>query len=82
MIKTLPNGRKPVEIRLVQENKMPYEKVLEAVKRGEQAYVVCPLIEENDSDTLKEVRSVEQVYKELTTLFAADGIVIDYISGG
>lgn len=81
-IKTLPNGRKPVEIRLVQENKMPYEKVLEAVKRGEQAYVVCPLIEENDSDTLKEVRSVEQVYKELTSLFAADGIVIDYISGG
>lgn len=80
-IKTLPNGRKPVEITLHEENTLPYEKIKEAVKRGEQAYIVCPLIEENESETMAEVKSVEQVFQEISPAFQKEGIVVDYISG-
>ena len=80
-IKTLPTGRKPVQISLHEEQGIPYEKIKEAVKRGEQAYIVCPLIEENDSETMSDVKSVEQVFKEVSSDFVKEGIVVDFISG-
>lgn len=84
-IKTLPSGRKPVKVTLHEENDTPYLKILEAVKRGEQAYVVCPLIEESDdesaSKTMANVKSVEKVYQDLTAQFKHEGVVVDFISG-
>lgn len=80
-IKTLPTGRKPVKITLHEENKVPYQSILEAVSRGEQAYIVCPLIEENDSEVMKEVKSVEQVFQEISAPFRKKGVVVDFISG-
>lgn len=80
-IKTLPNGRKPVQISLHEDNTLPYEKIKEAVKRGEQAYIVCPLIEDNDSETMADVKSVEQVFQEIAPSFNKEGMVVDYISG-
>lgn len=80
-IKSLPNGRKPVQITLHEDHTLPYAKIKEAVKRGEQAYIVCPLIEENESETMSDVKSVEQVYQEIHPSFAKEGITVDFISG-
>lgn len=80
-IKTLPSGRKPVKISLHEDNKAPYQSILDAVGRGEQAYIVCPLIEDNDSDVMKDVKSVEEVFEDISARFRQKGVVVDFISG-
>lgn len=49
-IEGLPPGRQPITtIHLpYRERRTAYECVRQAVRRGEQAYVVCPLVNEND----------------------------------
>jgi ATP-dependent DNA helicase RecG len=51
VIDELPPGRQPVETRWVQreERQNAYEFVRAEVKRGRQAFVVCPLIEESQA---------------------------------
>jgi ATP-dependent DNA helicase RecG len=46
----LPAGRQPVETRLVEEDDRPaaYEFLRAQLRRGRQAYVVCPLVEESE----------------------------------
>lgn len=80
-IKSLPTGRKPVKISLNEDTVIPYEAIEGSLKRGEQAYIVCPLIEESDNDALKEVKSVEEVFEEVNCRFSREGYVVNYISG-
>ena len=80
-IKSLPTGRKPVKISLNEDTVIPYEAIAESLKRGEQAYIVCPLIEESDNDALKEVKSVEEVFEEVNCRFSKEGYVVNFISG-
>ncbi len=49
-IRGLPPGRKPIQtIHLpMAERRAAYLKVMEAVKQGHQAYVICPLVEESE----------------------------------
>ncbi len=51
-ISGLPPGRKPVETVHIshKERKTAYAAVMAAVKRGEQAYVVCPLVGGDDGE--------------------------------
>ena len=60
----LPKGRKEIKTSLLDDNKrdLVYKKVLEEVKKGRQAYIVAPLIEEDEETDLK---SVEGLYEEL-----------------
>jgi ATP-dependent DNA helicase RecG len=46
----LPAGRQPVETRLVDEDDRPaaYEFIRGQLRKGRQAYVVCPLVEESE----------------------------------
>lgn len=46
----LPAGRRPVGTRLVEENERPgaYEFIRGQLRKGRQAYVVCPLVEESE----------------------------------
>lgn len=55
MIEGLPPGRKPIVTRRVakSERRLVYQEVMAAVRRGEQAYVVCPFVEESDAVTAK-----------------------------
>lgn len=55
MINGLPPGRKPIATRRVgkSERRAVYQEVMAAVRRGEQAYVVCPFVEESDVVTTK-----------------------------
>lgn len=54
VIKELPKGRKPVETYYINSNKRT--RALSFIKKnideGRQAYIVCPLIEENESDLI------------------------------
>jgi ATP-dependent DNA helicase RecG len=65
IIDELPPGRKPVETRIVDlaERQEAYAAVREELDAGQQAYVICPLVEE--SEALEDVRAVEELYEEL-----------------
>ncbi|RKZ24524.1 DNA helicase RecG [bacterium] len=64
----LPPGRKPVKTRWVREDKREkvYEWLRERIEKGEQAYVVLPLIEESEKLNL---RAVVDMYEELKKRF-------------
>lgn len=64
-IHQLPPGRKPIRtfVRGKERRSLIYKFVLEEIKKGRQAYVVCPLIENSDNSSLT---SVEEVYQELS----------------
>jgi ATP-dependent DNA helicase RecG len=66
----LPPGRTPVTTKLWSNRDRVGALLVveEALKRGEQAFVVCPVIEE--SETL-DVRAAEAVFDELTQRFVA-----------
>lgn len=63
-IDELPPGRKKIDTRFFQESARDkaYELVRNEIDNGRQAYIVCPLIEEDEKEQLN---SVESVYKKL-----------------
>ncbi len=65
-IEELPPGRRPVRtfVRTEERRGLIYDFVKKEIENGRQAYVVCPLIEENEESDLP---SAETVYKELST---------------
>jgi ATP-dependent DNA helicase RecG len=66
VISEMPAGRRPVRTRLVPENKREdmYAFLRQELKRGRQAYIVCPLVEE-DGETDEKLRSAKTVYDRL-----------------
>jgi ATP-dependent DNA helicase RecG len=66
-----PPGRQKIlteKIKTEDEREKMYLQIRTLLEQGQQCYVVTPLIE--DSEQLEEVRSAEEVYKELTTFLA------------
>jgi len=65
VIKELPAGRKPIETFAVSSNKR--ERALSFVKKqideGRQAYIVCPLIDEGNSDLVSVNQYISQLQK-------------------
>lgn len=63
-ITEMPPGRKPIKTRWYQphEREAAYEFIRKRLDAGEQAYVICPLVEE--SETL-DVRSAEEEFEHL-----------------
>ncbi len=69
-IEHLPPGRQPIRT-FVRENdrrQLIYEFVKKEIEAGRQAYVVCPLIEENETsdENSHHIPSAEEVYGELS----------------
>lgn len=64
-IKQLPKGRKPIITNWAKHEQ--YEQVLSQMtselKKGRQAYVICPLIE--SSEHLEDVQNVVELYESL-----------------
>lgn len=96
IIQTMPPGRKPVITDIVSETgrASAYGFIKEELKRGRQAFVVCPLIEESDK---LGVKSVTAEYEKLIQVFPGfrigllhgkqkladkDAIMADFKSGG
>lgn len=65
VMRGLPPGRKPIETLCFTNEKRPeiYAGMLREVKKGHQAYVVCPLIEESEAF---DVNSATEVYEEIS----------------
>ena len=68
LIKHLPPGRKPIKtsVKTLRGRKKVYEFVLEEILAGRQAYVVCPLIERSESETLSNIESAEEIFESLS----------------
>lgn len=84
-IKGLPSGRQPITTTLIENVNDGYSKLIEEVRKGRQGYVVCPLIEDSDADTLKDVISVESTKDMLVKYLKdnnADDIKVGVINGG
>ena len=63
----LPPGRTPVQTRVVPEGRRRdmYGFVLQKVREGRQAYVVCPLVDKSEA---VEARDAQELYEELRKL--------------
>ncbi|MDO4547391.1 MAG: ATP-dependent DNA helicase RecG [Clostridia bacterium] len=66
IIDELPPGRKPVKTRIVPEEKRNamYGFIKNEVKKGRQAYIICPLIEESEAIDSK---AASELYEELAS---------------
>ena len=62
IIAQLPQGRMPIETRMIHSSSMQkiLEQVLTLVDEGEQCYVVCPAIEKNEEMPLRNVMDIYQ----------------------
>ncbi len=67
VIDELPPGRLPVDTLIVNDTKRnaAYDFIKKELDAGHQAYIVCPLIEDDEESEL-ELRSVEKFAKELS----------------
>lgn len=73
VVKGLPKGRQPITTTLVSDVSDGYSKIIEEVRKGRQAYVVCPLIEDSDSERLQDVISVESTFELLKKYLKDNG---------
>lgn len=80
-ITQMPAGRKKIITKVESDIDKCYSFIEREVKNGRQAYIICPLIEESDSERLEGVDSVAETFKEATKYFAPKGIKIGVING-
>ena len=78
VIDELPPGRKPVDTRLFYEEgrNTVYRLVMQEIRKGRQAYIVYPLIHENDK---LELKSLEAGVERLRNIF--EGVSLSYVHG-
>ncbi len=72
-IAQMPTGRRPVETEIILDSKreQAYKKIRAEIKKGRQAFIICPLVEEtNQKESLFDYDSVKAAkaeYKRLKT---------------
>lgn len=68
VINEMPPGRMPIETKIVppKHRQAVYHFVEGRIQKGEQVYVICPLIDESD---VLEVKSVKKEYEQLQAVF-------------
>ncbi len=67
-IEGLPQGRQPIATRHLSyaQRREAYETVRQAVRRGEQAYVVCPLVHENEESDLTAATALAEGMRQVS----------------
>lgn len=78
-IKTLPKGRKPIVTEWMEDDHKSYLLMEKEIRKGHQAYIVCPFIEDNED--LEDVESVESAYEKARKYFEPKGISVGMING-
>lgn len=66
-IKTMPSGRKPVSTIAFSNEIKTYEATYRQIKKGRQAYIICPMI--TASDAMDGVDSVEETLEKCKKFF-------------
>ena len=73
----LPPGRTPISTKWVEDDSEVWEKVRNQIQQGSQAYVVCPLIGDNETT---QKASVEKTYERLVET-ELRGLKVDLLHG-
>lgn len=68
-IKDKPKGRKDILTSVVKDDISSYDFIKKEVLKGRQAYVVCPLIEDSESEKMKNVDSVDATFEKIKKHF-------------
>lgn len=79
IVNEMPVGRMPIKNCVIEpklRNKS-YQFILDEVKKGRQAYIICPMVESNDNDELENVIDYEE---KLKAVFPKE-IMISYLHG-
>lgn len=80
-IKSKPNGRKPVITKQIDDYNIINKLMIEELKKGYQAYVVCPLIEDSSSEKMLQVESVNSIYDRYKNFFKNTPYKVGMITG-
>jgi len=77
IIKEYPRGHKPVKTFLVEkrQKKWAFEKLREGLSSGRQAFVICPVIDENEDSDLKGAKAMYERLKKILSPPCRIGIV-------
>ncbi len=65
IIDALPQGRKKIKTKIVEDKQKIYDFIRKEVKGGRQAFVICPRIEENEETDIQ-MKSVKKEYEYLS----------------
>ena len=67
LLDEMPPGRKPIRTVLIEshERNEAYNFVYEQVRQGRQAFIICPLVEESDAETMADVRAATTEFERL-----------------
>ena len=63
-IHTMPEGRTPVATGIAEDEEKIFDYISRQVKARHQAYVICPLIDENEELPIRSVAETEKLYKD------------------
>ncbi len=68
LVDEIPKGRKKVITEIVKDRKKTYSFIKKEIKKGRQAFVICPRIEEkeNDNSSWSETKAVKKEYEILS----------------
>ena len=78
---TAPAHKKPITTLLKSSLSDIAPIIYDQLKQKHQCYVVCPLIQQGDSEKTKNLDSVDEAYKEYTAEFSRYGYKIGKITG-
>ncbi len=70
VIDEMPKGRLPIKTFLVPQEKRQagYKWIAEQVKKSVQVFVICPLIEESNVETMQSMKAAKKEYERLKTV--------------
>lgn len=81
-IKTMPHGRIPVQTAINRSDERIFEFMAKQLNQGRQAYVVCPLVEEAEEDSvIYGVESVESTVIKYKERFEPYGAHVGVVTG-
>ena len=79
-IKTMPNGRKPIITSHEESHMAAFPFMEEEIRKGHQCYVVCPAIEESESDKVDLV-AIETIEMDYRQYFEKRGMKVGIVNG-
>lgn len=75
----VPSVRKPIQTAIFNNDLKIYEFIKKKIDLGQQAYVVCPFID--DPEEKHHIQALEKTYAEYKAYFEPQGILVDCING-